>query len=281
MEIVSLPPKGFCEGVAKAFLLTEKAKKENEGKTIYLIGSLVHNDREMAPLLDDGFKLLDERNGSLEEQMEDLPFGSVVIYSAHGHSKEKYDEIAKRKGFKVYDASCGHVLINLEKMKNAKGKVAFIASENHLEGKAAKDIRNVTIIDPKKPIIGHFDYAISQTSLDEDQFMEIFEKLKAMNPNIVSLSGRCPSSVLRQETIIKADSSFDLFIVIGSKESSNTSRLAYLAKKYHKNADVIQVLDVDELKKRDLGKYKKAALCSGASSSKAAYEEIEDYLRSL
>lgn len=281
MEIVSLPPKGFCEGVIKAFDLANKAYEENKGKDIYLVGSLIHNDREMKPLLEKGFKLLNEKDGPLEEQMDTLPYGSVVLYSAHGHNKETYDEIAKKKGFKVYDASCRHVKKNLKEMKKAKGKVAFVVNINHLEAKAAKGLDNVTLLDQKNPTLGYFDYAISQTSLDKDAFDEIFSKLKEINPNIVSLSGRCPSSVLRQETIIKADPSIELYVVIGAKESSNTSRLAYLAKKYHKNADVIQVLDLAELKEHNLGKYKKAALCSGASSSKATYEEIENYLRSL
>ncbi len=281
MEIVSFDPRGFCSGVLKAFSLAKKAREEHKGSPIYLVGSLVHNERAMRPLYDDGFVLLNEKDGPLCKQMEEIPNGSIVLYSAHGHDKESYDEIAKRKGFIVYDASCEHIVSNLEKMKKANGSIAFVVDRRHLEAKAASSLKNVTIIDPKDPSFGYFDYAISQTSLDEETFFSIENGLREINPHLVSLDGRCPSTKYRQMNAIKAPNDIDLFIIIGSKDSSNTKRLAHLVKKYHENSDVIQVLDCDELKKYDLSKYEKTALLSGASSPKAAYEEIKEYLKSL
>ncbi len=281
MEIVSFYPKGFCDGVVNAFALAEKALKEHPGKTLYLVGSLVHNELAISSLLSKGCVILDERNGDLLTQMEALPNGSLVLYSAHGHDKDSYDRIARKKDFIVYDASCKHILSNIEKMKEVKGQIAFVCDPNHLEAKAISSLSNTTVIDPKNPTIDKYDDVISQTSLDEETYSEVVNELKKANPSIVSLGGRCPSTVLRQRNIIEAPDDIDLFIVIGSKDSSNTKRLAYLAKKYHQNADVIQALDVNELRKFDLSGYKKAALTSGASSSQTAYEDIKNYLKTL
>ncbi len=281
MEIVSLYPKGFCDGVTSAFSLATKALKEHPNETLYLVGSLVHNELAISSLLCKGCVILDERGGDLLAQMESLPDGAIVSYSAHGHDKDSYDRIAEKKHFIVYDASCKHILSNIKKMKEVKGRVAFVCDPKHLEAKAVSFLDNVTIIDPKNPSVNKYDYVISQTSLDEEAYLEVVDELKKANPDIVSLGGRCPSTVLRQRNVIEAPNDIDLFIVVGSKDSSNTKRLAYLAKKYHQNADVIQVLDVDELKEFNLSKYKKAALASGASSSQTAYEDIENYLKSL
>ena len=281
MEIVSYYPKGFCDGVANAFDLATKALKEYPNETLYLVGSLVHNELAISSLLCKGCVILDERDGDLLTQMESLPDGAVVLYSAHGHDKDSYDRIAEKKHFIVYDASCKHILSNIKKMKEAKGQVAFVCDPKHLEAKAVSSLKNVTVIDPKKPIIDKYDFVISQTSLDEEAYLKVVDELKKANPDIVSLGGRCPSTVLRQRNIVEAPNDIDLFVIVGSKDSSNTKRLAYLAKKYHQNADVIQILDVDELKKFNLNGYKKAVLASGASSNQTAYEDIENYLKSL
>lgn len=281
MEIVSLYPNGFCDGVTSAFSLATKALKEHPNETLYLVGSLVHNELAIFYLLCKGCVILDERDGDLLVQMESLPDRAVVLYSAHGHDKDSYDRIAKKKHFIVYDASCKHILSNIEKMKEAIGQVAFVCDPKHLEARAVSSLDNVTVIDPKNPSVNKYDYVISQASLDEEAYLKAVDELKKANPNIVSLGGRCPSTVLRQRNVIEAPNDIDLFIVVGSKDSSNTKRLAYLAKKYHQNADVIQVLDVNELKEFNLSKYKKAALASGASSSQTAYEDIENYLKSL
>lgn len=282
MKVISLEPKGACGGVTGAILLAMHTLSNNyEGKPFYLIGSLVHNEVIMKDLFDAGAILLSERDGSLLKQMETIPDGSIVLYSAHGHDEEAYDEIAKRKNFIVYDATCHHIKENLKKMKGIKDSIAFICDPKHLEAISVQRLSNVTVIDPKNPMIDRYDYVISQTSLDEETVVGIENKLKAVNPNIISLGGRCPSTILRQSSIINADDDADLFVIIGSKDSSNTKRLAELAKKHHPNADVIQVLNLEELKELDLSKYKKAVLASGASSNRTTYIDIENYLNNL
>ena len=101
------------------------------------------------------------------------------------------------------------------------------------------------------------------------------------NPNLLSHQGICPSSSLRQKNVKEAPKDIDLFLVIGSRKSANTTRLAEIAKESHPQAVVYQVLNLEEVKKLSLSAFKKVALVSGASSSEATLLAIKEYLESL
>ena len=281
MQILPFPPYGYCSGVANAFALARKAREEHPRETIYLVGSLVHNEAGMKPLLEDGFVLLDEANGPLEKQMEGLKEGSIVLFSAHGHSEKAYRKVVDEKRFTIYDATCPFVQRNIDIVLEGK-KTAFIGNPNHLEAIAIHDEPNVSIIDPSHPVVeGKFDRFLVQTSLDEEEMEKAEALLKEKNPNIENCLGRCPSSILRQKNVIAAPKDVDLIIVVGSRSSANSKRLASLAKKTHPSATVWQVLDEKELAGKDLSPYQKAALFSGASSSEAAFQAVCDDLMKI
>lgn len=284
MQVLRLPPFGYCAGVERAFSLAKQAREEHPAAPIYLVGSLIHNELAMKPLLEDGFILLDERDGDLCEQMEQLPDGAIVVYSAHGHDKISYDAIAERKHFVVYDATCKYIIDNIYKIDSFTNKILFYCQSNHLEAVAVRGRENVIIIDPNDPRFPPLEGPIGflrQSSAEEAASDAALLEAKRVYGDVADLDGRCPSTKLRQANVIGAPTDIDLFVIVGSKDSANANRLAKLAKDSHPKADVVLVLNREELKGMNLVRYKKAAIVSAASSSAETSEDIYEYLKEI
>ncbi|MCR5491646.1 MAG: hypothetical protein K6F32_05930 [Bacilli bacterium] len=286
MEVKLVKPCGYCLGVTQAMKLAEKAKKDYPDRDVYLLGLLVHNEDAVKELSDLGLIVLDERKRPLEESLNNIKEGSVVVFSAHGHP-ERYDEIAARKGLTVLDATCCHVKENLEYAReNASSGIIYIGAKGHLEAEAFHanlpcsfyDVKSRSFIDEVP--LGKSPVAVSQTTLSYDEVDFAFKAIKEKYPGARLGKERCLATSSRQNALRKAiEEGIDGVFVIGSHLSSNTKKLRDIATSY--GVPTFMALNEEELKKLDIPQMKKAALVSGASTDIATALRCARYLESL
>src|SRR5574344_498126 len=284
MEVYAIKPYGYCAGVQGALALAKKAVAENPDKSVYLLGMLVHNEDAVASLKAFGLKLLDEKDAPLREQLLEIPDGQVVVFSAHGHD-QGFDQIAAAKHLKIYDATCPFVTLNLKEAR-AEPSVIYVGVPGHLESLAflANDPTAIfydvkTNAYRKSQVQGPTPHVISQTTLSEEELTKAHQQILSDFPNATIGSERCHSTSLRQEAIKALPPEIEAVIILGSKRSNNSLKLAEIAKKQ----GFLTYLDIDlaALKKIDFTGKKKVALGSGASTSFESYNACLAYLKSL
>lgn len=280
-----IQPISYCFGVKRAIDLVNKIIEENKGKQIYLFGELIHNKLAMKPLLDKGVKVVEFDKNNAKSLLNSFSNTDIVIFSAHGHSKE-YEQILDEKGVKYYDATCPIVNLNLKKIKEAKTPIIFIGKENHPETLASLSYsKHIYLYDVNKGI----DYSkitsdknliLNQTTLSFLELENIFDDIKKHYPNSIFTDEICNASRVRQEKISNLNDTYDLVIVLGDRKSSNTTKLYEISIK-NKKRDTFFISSLDELKKIDLSKYKKAAIFSGTSCPMNLINDISNYLTNL
>lgn len=285
MEVKIFEPISFCFGVKRAIELVNKIREEYPYNNIYLFGELIHNKSVMDELALKGIKVIEFSKNSAEIQLNTFKAGDIVIFSAHGHDKN-YEKILIKNGVKYFDSTCPIVKVNLNRISKANGDVIFVGKEGHPETLASLSKgKNVYLYD----INSKFDYSqikseqvyvMNQTTLSIFELKRIFKDIKEHFPNAIFTDEICNESRIRQENIASISDDYDLVIVIGDKNSSNTTKLYDIANK-NKNRKNYLVSNLDEVKTIDLSRHKKVALFSGTSCPKYIIDEIYEYLRGI
>lgn len=285
MEVKIFEPISFCFGVKRAIELVNKIREEYPYNNIYLFGELIHNKSVMDDLALKGINVVEFSKNSAEIQLNTFKAGDIVIFSAHGHDKN-YEKILIKNGVKYFDSTCPIVKVNLNRISKANGDVIFVGKEGHPETLASLSKgKNVYLYD----INSKFDYSqiksekvyvMNQTTLSIFELKRIFKDIKEHFPNAIFTDEICNESRIRQENIASISDDYDLVIVIGDKNSSNTTKLFDIANK-NKNRKNYLVSNLDEVKTIDLSQHKKVALFSGTSCPKYIIDEIYEYLRGI
>lgn len=285
MEVKIFEPISFCFGVKRAIELVNKIREEYPYNNIYLFGELIHNKSVMDELALKGIKVIEFSKNSAEIQLNTFKAGDIVIFSAHGHDKN-YEKILIKNGVKYFDSTCPIVKVNLNRISKANGDVIFVGKEGHPETLASLSKgKNVYLYD----INSKFDYSqikseqvyvMNQTTLSIFELKRIFKDIKEHFQNAIFTDEICNESRIRQENIASISDDYDLVIVIGDKNSSNTTKLYEIANK-NKNRKNYLVSNLDEVKTIDLSQHKKVALFSGTSCPKYIIDEIYEYLRGI
>ena len=289
MKVEILTPTGYCHGVTLAIKTALKAKEENIDKPVYVLGMLVHNEETISFLERKGIITLTNADNDLFKLIELIPNGSVIVFTAHGHS-EKLDVIAKEKDLIIYDATCPMVKnnISLIKKKISEGyKVLFIGKKNHPETEAMLSISDQVyfydsnILKVNQKTTNSMIFVANQTTLNYEDVKLIHQEILEVFPDAVVQNEVCNTTRLRQSNLRSADPSIDLIYVIGSKRSNNTMKLLEIAETSFLNADVRLILNIDDINRSDLDNKKHILLVSGASTPKESVDMIYDYLVSL
>jgi 4-hydroxy-3-methylbut-2-enyl diphosphate reductase len=292
MEVLSIEPHGFCEGVVSALLKAKQARKEHPTGLIYVLGLLVHNEDVIGELSKEGFLFCDENAKSLADWVQEIPERSVVVFAAHGHSP-LIDRLADDRHFITYDATCHFVRDNakvIAREVQIGNDVIYIGRKKHAEAIAALGIdpERVRLFDSEHPeenswksIDSSSPLVLAQTTMDLDDITEAQETIRRIYPSARFQAERCSATQRRQTAIVSAPSDTDVYVILGSSRSNNTLKLESVAKKAYPGIPVLRVLDLEELKKQDLSGKKKAALASGASTSPQVFSQAEAYLKSL
>ncbi|KAI5913548.1 4-hydroxy-3-methylbut-2-enyl diphosphate reductase [Thauera sp. 2A1] len=231
-EILLANPRGFCAGVERAIEIVERAL-QRFGAPIYVRHEVVHNKF----VVDD----LRNKGAVFVEELDEVPAGNTVIFSAHGVSLAVREE-AERRGLRVFDATCPLVTkvhIEVSRMREQGREIVMIGHKGHPEvegtmGQVASgihlvetpaDVATLQVADPDKLAY------VTQTTLSVDDAAAIVDALRARFPNIVGpkKDDICYATQNRQDAVKFMTPHADVVFVVGSKNSSNSNRLREVA----------------------------------------------------
>jgi len=276
MEIYLARTQGFCAGVKCAIEIVERALKKY-GKPIYVYHEIVHNT-----FIIDDFK---RRGVIFIENLEDVPEGSHIIFSAHGVSPSVSKQ-TESKSLKVIDATCPlvkKVHNQAIRFSNNNTHVILIGHKKHQEvvgtsGYIQKDLLHIVEDEAdveKLDIDKHADVAyLTQTTLSVDDVKAITDKLKNKFPQCISISQSdiCYATQIRQDAVKELARMVDIIIVCGSPSSSNSNRLRETGERFGVLSIIID--RADELDMRILEGKTKVGITSGASVPSFIVEEL-------
>jgi 4-hydroxy-3-methylbut-2-enyl diphosphate reductase len=282
MEILLAEPRGFCAGVDRAIEIVERAIAKF-GAPIYVRHEIVHNTYVVNDLKAKGAIFI--------EELADVPPGATLVFSAHGVSKAIQQEAAAR-GFEVFDATCPLVTkVHVEVAKLAREGYEFImiGHKGHPEVEGTmgqldhgihlvEDVEDVAHVQP-----GQTDKlaVVTQTTLSVDDAAEISAAVRRRFPSIREPKQQdiCYATQNRQDAVKVMSPQVDLLIVVGSPTSSNSNRLAELARKL--GVDAYMVDSADELQAQWLQGKTRVGLTAGASAPEVLVRAVIDRVKAL
>ena len=284
MEIRLANPRGFCAGVDRAIAIVNRAL-EVFGRPIYVRHEVVHNKFVVDDLRQRGAVFIDE--------LEEVPNGAIVIFSAHGVSRAVQDEAASR-GLKVFDATCPLVTkVHMEVTRYARQGVEAIlighAGHPEVEGTMGQydpaaggaiylvedeeDVARLAVRNPAKLAF------VTQTTLSVDDTSRVIDALRRKFPEIQGprKDDICYATQNRQDAVKTLAEGCEVVLVVGSPNSSNSNRLRELAERMGARAYLID--NADEMKREWLGDAKAVGLTAGASAPEVLIQQVVSRLR--
>ena len=283
MDVRLANPRGFCAGVDRAIEIVEKALAIH-GAPVYVLHEIVHNRHVVQDLSSRGTVFVDS--------LDEVPEGSVTIFSAHGVSEDVV-RTASRRGLRVIDATCPLVTkVHLQAQAYRKGgrHVILIGHPGHpeVEGTRGRIDGPVTVLstteevealevdDPEKLAY------VTQTTLSIDDTREVIDALVRRFPGIQGpeLKDICYATQNRQNAVRRlAEEGIDVLIVIGSRNSSNSNRLAELGRR--KGAPSHLVDDASEIRPEWFSPSSRIGVTAGASAPETLVRRVIERLREL
>ena len=283
MRIILANPRGFCAGVSRAVEVVEKVL-ERESHPVYVRHEVVHNRAVV-----DSLK---QKGAIFVKELDEIPDGSVCIFSAHGVSQQVQNE-AKRKHLKVYDATCPLVTkVHREVQKASASRIECILighkghpevegtlgqyqnkyAEIHLIEKLS-DIDCLTINNPEQLV-----YA-TQTTLSVDETADIIAALKQKYPYIAAPKKQdiCYATQNRQNAVRDLAKKVDVFLVVGSNNSSNSNRLRELAN--FSGVDAYLIDHPDTINLTWFENKKSCGITAGASAPEYLVQAVVGFLK--
>lgn len=274
-EILLAQPRGFCAGVDRAINIVNEALKRF-GAPIYVRHEIVHNKYVVDELRAKGVVFVDE--------IEEIPSGSIVIYSAHGVS-QKVRKDAESRSLQVYDATCPLVTkVHVEVVKLCRDgyTVLMIGHAGHpeVEGTMGQVDSAIFLIENIEDVEKlHFSADeklafVTQTTLSVDETKEIVNVLTKKFPKIIQPKKQdiCYATQNRQDAVKFMTPQVELVIVVGSKASSNSNRLRELAEKLRVPAYMVD--SPDQLQAEWFIGKKRIGLTAGASAPESLAQAI-------
>lgn len=281
MQILLANPRGFCAGVDRAIEIVERVL-ELYGAPIYVRHEVVHNRYVVEGL---------RRRGAIfVEELDDIPDGATVIFSAHGVAQAVRAE-AQRRGFRLFDATCPLVTkVHLEVARHCKAgdEVVLIGHRGHpeVEGtmgqadgelihlvESPADVAKLRVRDPDRLAY------VTQTTLSMDDSAAIVAALRERFPAIQGpkRSDICYATQNRQDAVRDLAARCDLLLVVGSPNSSNSNRLRELAQKQGCPAYLID--GAEDIRREWLDGGPRIGLTAGASAPEILVEQVIARLR--
>jgi 4-hydroxy-3-methylbut-2-enyl diphosphate reductase len=281
MEVMLANPRGFCAGVERAIEIVERAL-ELHGAPIYVRHEIVHNRYVVEDLRAKGAVFV--------EELDEVPRGSTVIFSAHGVSKEVRAD-AERRGLKVFDATCPLVTkvhVEVAKMLREGYGIVMIGHRGHPEaegtmGQAARGMHLVeTVEDVARlaPTSDKLSY-VTQTTLSVDDAAAIVAALKTRFPRIVGpkKDDICYATQNRQDAVKFMAPQCDAVIVVGSPNSSNSNRLREVSENMGVPAYLVD--SAEDLRPEWIAGRRRIGITAGASAPEVLVNDLIARLKAL
>ena len=268
MQVTKTEHAGFCFGVKRAINIVLKQLKTTRG-SIYTIGPIIHNPQMV--------KMLEEKGVVPVDNVFAIKEGTVV-FRTHGISKEEEEYIKKNKQLRTIDATCPFVK-RVRKyalyLENNGYTVVIVGDKNHPEVKSVLSYLHNDGIVLQKPAavqakkIG----VVSQTTLDADTFTGVVSGLIEGSGEIRVYNTICESTQIRQQEAAVLSSSVDTMLIVGGKNSSNTTKLYHIAKKIQPSTYHIET--EEDLKPEWFSGAKKVGITGGASTPDLIIDLVE------
>ena len=279
-RILLLKPRGFCAGVVRAIDIVRIAL-ETFGAPIYVRKEIVHNSYVVNDLAQKGAIFVNE--------LDEVPEGARVIYSAHGVSPAVRAR-AKERGLKVIDATCPLVTkVHVEAIKFAKQgySLVLVGHRDHEEvegtqGEApdvtqvvstAEEVESLVVPDPNKLAY------LTQTTLSLDEAGTMIQALKKRFPNIVGPHAQdiCYATENRQTAVKNVAHGADVVLVVGSRNSSNSNRLVEVSRNLGTSSYLID--KADDIQPEWLEGAETVAITAGASAPEILVQDVVLFLQ--
>ena len=282
MDVLLANPRGFCAGVERAIEIVERAI-EQIGAPIYVRHEIVHNKY----VVDD----LRKKGAVFVEELDEVPRGSTVIFSAHGVSKEIRRD-AEARGLKVFDATCPLVTkvhVEVSKMLREGYEIVMIGHRGHPESEGTmgqsesgmhlvetvEDVARLNVNNPDK-----LSY-VTQTTLSVDDAAQIVAALRARFPAVrgPKRDDICYATQNRQDAVKFMAPRCDVVIVVGSPNSSNSNRLREVAQ--NMGVEAYMVDSAADLKPEWIAGKPRVGVTAGASAPEVLVNELIERLQEL
>lgn len=279
MEIILANPRGFCAGVERAIAIVERAI-EKFGAPIYVRHEVVHNKFVCDNLREKGAIFVDE--------LDEVPAGATVIFSAHGVSKSVREE-AEQRGLRIFDATCPLVTKvhnQVARMRKEGREIIMIGHKGHPEvegtmGQSTSGMYLVETVDDVRNLQIAEDTSlayVTQTTLSVDDAAQVVAALKNRFPAIVGPKGDdiCYATQNRQDAVKALASKTDVIFVVGSPSSSNSNRLREVAEL--KGTKAFLVDKAEQIKPVWLENASSVGITAGASAPEVLVQNVVNRL---
>ncbi|NIN34736.1 MAG: 4-hydroxy-3-methylbut-2-enyl diphosphate reductase [Gammaproteobacteria bacterium] len=285
MQIILANPRGFCAGVDRAIEIVERAL-ELFGAPVYVRHEVVHNKYVVDTLRAKGAVFV--------EELDEVPDDTTVIFSAHGVAKQVREEAARRQ-LRVFDAICplvtkvhmevGHyqdegrecILIGHEGHPEVEGTLGQYQPKDSEGGmylvESVEDVWNLKVKNPD------FLAFVTQTTLSMDDTAEVIDALRDRFPSIAGPKKEdiCYATQNRQDAVKKLTGQCDIILVVGSTNSSNSTRLMEISQKAGVPAHLID--NSSQIKKEWFTENMTIGLTAGASAPEVLVEDVVKQLK--
>ena len=281
-EILLAEPRGFCAGVDRAIEIVERALQKF-GAPIYVRHEIVHNTYVVNDLKAKGAIFI--------EELDDVPPGATLIFSAHGVSQAVQQE-ALARGFQIFDATCPLVTkvhVEVAKLHKEGYEFLMIGHKGHPEVEGTmgqldsgihlvEDVADVARVQPAQT---ELLAVVTQTTLSVDDAAEIAAAIKLRFPNARQPKQQdiCYATQNRQDAVKVMSPQVDVLIVVGSPTSSNSNRLSELARKL--GTESYMVDNADELQAAWFEGRQRVGLTAGASAPEILVSQVIDRIKAL
>jgi 4-hydroxy-3-methylbut-2-en-1-yl diphosphate reductase len=278
MEVLLSAPRGFCAGVVRAIDIVELAI-ERYGAPVYVRHEIVHNQYVVDSLHRKGAEFV--------EDLDDVPDGATLIFSAHGVAPDVNTQ-AQARGLRVIDATCPLVTkVHLESLKYAKDgySIVVIGHAGHPEVigtmgqspdqsyliSSVEDVASLELPDPERVV------ALTQTTLSVEDTEGVVDALRERFPNVIARADICYATTNRQRAAKELNEQIDVMLVIGAQNSSNCNRLREVAEEAGIPAYLVD--NSSFIKPEWLAGVERVGVTSGASTPETLVEEVIDFLK--
>ena len=276
MEVVLSAPRGFCAGVVRAIEVVELCLNRF-GPPVYVKHEIVHNPYVVASL---------ERKGAITvEEVEEIPSGSVVVFSAHGSPPKDFEK-AEERHLNVIDATCPLVtrVHNEAKKYNREGRrTLLVGHRGHQEVRGTMGQAPMDLVDQREGVnLPEWDRStpvavLTQTTLSVEDTAHAVEEIKRAFPDAITRADICYATTNRQDAAKELARKVDVVLVIGAQNSSNCNRLREVAEAQGVPAYLIN--GPEDLDASWVEGARRVGITSGASTPEVLVDEVVSALR--
>ena len=275
MKVYLGVPRGFCAGVVRAVDVVELAL-EKYAHPVYVKHQIVHNPNVV--------NSLEEKGAMTVEDVDEIPEGSTVVFSAHGSPPEDFAK-AKKRNLNVIDATCPLVTkVHNEAIKYANDgrRLVLVGHKGHQEVKGTMGQTDMFLVNDRNELVmPDWDEdtpvtILTQTTLSVDDTKRSIEEIKSKFSDVIVRNDLCYATTSRQAAVKQLCKLVELVLVIGAENSSNCNRLREVAQAH--GVDAYLINGPDELDSSWLEGIENVGITSGASTPESMVQAVIESL---